>query len=432
MSANSSLDRESFQKLLASAFAVQESRMDRQSLSAMIQIQRLIAAGGLDLDAAIHVIAGHTRDVADASGVAIALLQGHQLVYRAANGTAAPYVGRHMAATLSVAADNQGGREILRVENAHNDPRIEAAICRQFGAESLLIMPIYRDQVVTGVLEVMFREAHAFQDGEVRAYRMMTGLVGEALTRAARAEEKKAVPADVSAPLIVEQTMVEQTMAEHTMAEHPLPPQGEVYCDDAGPENKHAIYRLCAAAMAAAGDLSASWRLPGAAVMISDRIGRLPLRTPQWSAAAAALMALVVIGWSAYSGHHHGQRQKLTVTDQRLSAPADPSLKNNAARGEISRGETKATNTPKSTFKRIRVGKNEIDYVADDVTVRYFAPRPTTEAVRAYNRVEFGNDVTVRYFASDPAIVRPVASVARPINRSLPVPEKPITPRLAR
>jgi hypothetical protein len=82
MSPDSSLDRESFQQLLANAFAVQESQMDRQSLSAIVEVERLIAKGELDVDGAMHLIVDCARNVANATGVAIGLLKGDQLVYR--------------------------------------------------------------------------------------------------------------------------------------------------------------------------------------------------------------------------------------------------------------------------------------------------------------------------------------------------------------
>ena len=45
MSSSSSPDRESFEQLLADAFAVQQSQMDSQVLSAIVEVQRLIAKG---------------------------------------------------------------------------------------------------------------------------------------------------------------------------------------------------------------------------------------------------------------------------------------------------------------------------------------------------------------------------------------------------
>jgi hypothetical protein len=63
---------------------------------------------------------------------------------------------------------------------------------------------------------------------------------------------------------------------------------------------------------------------------------------------------------------------------------------------------TAVPGAPGPEFKRIRVGPNEVDYIADDVTVRHFMPtlaRPG--APRAYKEVHFGPDVTTRYFSSD-------------------------------
>ena len=432
MSTNSSLDSESFQQLLASAFAVQESRMDTQSLSAVIEIQRLIAAGNLDVDVAVQLIADRARRVANAAGVAIGLLQGRQLVYRAGIGSAAPYAGRHLTATLSVSANTKASREILRVENAQTDARIEAAICRQFGAESLLIMPIYQGEVVSGVLEVMFSEAHAFQDREVRAYRLMAGLLGEALQRAAQAEEKR-VPA---LELEIMRPAIEQSASQ--MQELPVQelPADQGFVPEA--ENRHAIYQICQAALAVAGRLPAFWRLPGVGTMIQQRVGRLPLNIsqlniPQLSAVAAAVVAIVIVGWSA-----HGSR--------RVTAPETPELQTtNSVEQQAESASARlipvnashlqssapiaapAKKTSESGFRRVRVGGNEIDYVTDDVTIRYFAPSPALQPLRAYNQVEFGNDVTVRYFPS-----APVVSATHPVNRTLPEREKLIPSKLAR
>ena len=66
--------------------------MDSQSLSAIVEVQRLIAKGELDVDGAMHLIVDCARNVANATGVAIGLLKGDQLVYRAGSGSAATYI----------------------------------------------------------------------------------------------------------------------------------------------------------------------------------------------------------------------------------------------------------------------------------------------------------------------------------------------------
>src|SRR4029077_15675971 len=93
MSPHPSLDHESFQKLLASAYSVQESGMDTQSLSALLELDQLIAMGEPDVDRVMHLVADRARNVANAAGIAIAVRRGDQLVYRAGSGCAASYVG---------------------------------------------------------------------------------------------------------------------------------------------------------------------------------------------------------------------------------------------------------------------------------------------------------------------------------------------------
>jgi two-component system, NtrC family, sensor kinase len=153
MNSNTSLDRESFQMFLANAFEVHKSGLNPKSLSALVELQRFIRTDEFTVDRALHLITDHALTVSNASGIAIALLEANQLVYRARSGLAAMDVGRHVPAMLSVCG-RKARVEILRVENAQTDLRIEAEICRQFGATSLLIPPIYQAKAVTGVLQV--------------------------------------------------------------------------------------------------------------------------------------------------------------------------------------------------------------------------------------------------------------------------------------
>jgi TonB family protein len=64
------VDRETFQAVLASAFAIQQSEMDSQSLSAIVEVGRLVTSGELDVDGAMHLIVDHTRKVANTNEVA--------------------------------------------------------------------------------------------------------------------------------------------------------------------------------------------------------------------------------------------------------------------------------------------------------------------------------------------------------------------------
>src|SRR5947207_15292323 len=96
-----------------------------RSLVAIGAVHQSIATGNVDVDGAMALVADQAQNVANANGVAIGLLEGDNLVYRAGSGDAATYIGRHVKATLS---GSRASAEILRVENTQTDARIEAAI----------------------------------------------------------------------------------------------------------------------------------------------------------------------------------------------------------------------------------------------------------------------------------------------------------------
>ena len=129
MNTHQSFDRESFQSLLANAFSVQQSGMAPESLAAIIEIQRVVTGDGVDAGYAMNLLVERARGIADASGIGIAVLEGNQLVHRAGSGTALENVGSQLTAVFSSAAHDHPRKEILRVENAATDSRIEGEIC---------------------------------------------------------------------------------------------------------------------------------------------------------------------------------------------------------------------------------------------------------------------------------------------------------------
>jgi hypothetical protein len=398
MTAHATPDSESFQKLLANAFAVQESGMDAESLSSIVALQRSIATGELDVDEAMRLIGEHARNVANATGIAIGLLKGDQLVYRAGSGSAAPYVGQHVMATLCVSARNAASGEILRVENAETDARIEATICRQFGAKSLLILPIYHDRVVAGVLEVLFDDAHAFQDREVRSYRLMAGLVGEAMSHAVRPEQKKVLAADLST-------------TRHGIGQIEPQVQKLLADDRSAPATTatRAICEACGAPFAEAGKLRA---LRQSAWPASKRAKRAPFYEGRGRTAVAVAAVLVIASWIAYREHRSTSPQgesalqgSSAIKQPTASVPAKRVSASSTSSPQTGMGLKEEGKAARTMPQRVSVGNNELDYVAHDVTVRYFASKPAAQRVLdRNNQVRYvSEDVTVRYFNPKPA-----------------------------
>jgi len=379
MSSHPSLDPESFEAFLANAFEVQQSGLDPQSLYAVLGVQRFIATPEFNADRALHLIAGCALKISNASGIAIALLESNQLVYRAGSGSAAIQVGRHVPAVLAARSEMQA--EILRVENAQNDYRVQADICKQFGAMSLLILPIYKKQVIAGVLQVHFNEAHVFLDREVRAYRLMAGLVEEVMSRNLQQSTTEA-PAPSVVPAIENNPVPQPVLIEDD--ERPTQPAPALFQFYAAPgENR-------------------VWFNTELARQFGQKVNRL-FTTSIWPLAAAVTAVPLLAVAIQIAHHHHSVPSKVSTT---YSSRPDTSTQNVSpspanAGGQTPDVGTKRTMTPSSGFRRVQVGPNEVDYIADDVTIRHFTNSPARPQTRITDRqVDLGDDVTIRYFSN--------------------------------
>jgi len=406
MSSNSSLDRETFQQLLASAFAVQESQIISQSLSPIVEVERLVATGKLDIDGAMHQMVDSARNVANATGVAIGLLERDQLIYRAGSGSTVSYIGRQVTASLTVSADTKATGEILRVEDAQTDTRIGAAICRQFGAKSLLILPIYHARALAGVLEVLFSEAHVYQDREVRTYRLMARQIEAAMFQAAQLEQKK--------KLTAEQPTTRRSVAQIT-------PQREKFLDDPeslpAPPAQHSIYQGRRTALAIARELPVFKQPVFLAMMILQRAEDGARHGSRRNLALAALTVVVLMGWIAYSARRPASPlgssalPRSTAIEQQVRfQPANATPAKGTSTVQPAPVPVKEARPAGTTLRRVRMGENEVDYIGEDVTVRYFTYKPAPQRRRVgESRVAYiGEDVTVRYFTPKPAVGRDI------------------------
>ena len=269
----SSVDRETFQQLLANAFAVQESQISSQSLAAILDVQRSIAGGKLDLDGVMRRIVESAQNVANATGVAIALLKRDQLTYRAGIGSSVPYLGRQVTASLTVSANGKTNREILRVENADTDTRIEAAICRQFGANALLFLPVYQDGAVAGVLDVRFNEAHTFGDLELRTYRLMAEQIEAALNQDAQLGDLLERGKTTAAPPVPDapEQLAAPELEVAPLEEDFVPPPAFMML----PQNEHSLYARCRAVLADVMQLTIFKQSAWVVTMLTQRAKRL-------------------------------------------------------------------------------------------------------------------------------------------------------------
>jgi len=128
------------------------------------------------------------------------------------------------------------------------------------------------------------------------------------------------------------------------------------------------------------------------------------------TAGAAILLAIAV---QIAQGHHPAS----LMVDRASSMPKERRKyrASNLVPVHVSRKrsyyEKKDAIAPGPAFRRVQVGPSEVDYVAEDVTIRRFTIHPTgTQAGSGGKRTKIGKDVTVRYFSKKATFISQTAA----------------------
>ena len=166
---------------------------DAERLSAIIATQQEIATAGLDLGTVLTLIAERTQAITGATGAAVELAEGDELVYRAASGTAAHSLGLRLKMDASLSGRCVRTGQALRCDDAEADERVDRQTCRVVGLRSMIAVPLLYDRRAVGVLKVLSPQPGAFGDRDVQTLQLMAGLIAAALSHAAAYEAKQAL-----------------------------------------------------------------------------------------------------------------------------------------------------------------------------------------------------------------------------------------------
>jgi putative methionine-R-sulfoxide reductase with GAF domain len=146
-----------------------------------------------DLDATLQLLAERAQYITGASGAAIALRQGENMVCCATAGPSAPDLGAHLQIDSGLTAESVRTRQTLHCDDAENDPRVNRESCRALGIASVVVMPLVRGEEVYGVFELLAGRPHAFEERDFVALQRLAEMIQTAVehAEAARLAEKK-------------------------------------------------------------------------------------------------------------------------------------------------------------------------------------------------------------------------------------------------
>jgi GAF domain-containing protein len=137
----------------------------------------------IDLEPAISVIAERAQTLTGASGAAIALRKGDEMVCRARAGRTAPDLGVRLQSDSGISADCVRTGEVVLCHDAQDDPHVDLAACQRLGVRSILAAPLRHFRRTLGVFEVFSASPHAFAARDVATMQLLSSVMVAAISR---------------------------------------------------------------------------------------------------------------------------------------------------------------------------------------------------------------------------------------------------------
>ncbi|HTU42097.1 MAG TPA: GAF domain-containing protein [Candidatus Aquilonibacter sp.] len=142
-----------------------------------------IHAGELDLEPAISAITDRAQHLTGATGAAIALRRGDEIVCRARAGRTAPDLGVRLQTDAGISAEAVRTGEIMLCNDAERNPRVDLASCRRLGVRSILVSPLRSYRRTLGVFEVLSSSPSAFDERDVATMQLLSSMMVAAISR---------------------------------------------------------------------------------------------------------------------------------------------------------------------------------------------------------------------------------------------------------
>jgi GAF domain-containing protein len=145
--------------------------------------QAEINPGELNLEPGISIITEKAQTMTGATGAAIALRTGSEIVCRARTGRTAPALGVRLQTDSGLSAECVRSGEVLLCNDAESNPRVDWFSCRRLGVRSILVAPLRHYRRTLGVFEVLSSRPNAFDHQDIATMQFLSGMMVATMSR---------------------------------------------------------------------------------------------------------------------------------------------------------------------------------------------------------------------------------------------------------
>jgi putative methionine-R-sulfoxide reductase with GAF domain len=173
----------------ASFSVLAPSRHHARSVAAHVSHGAPVASstdiGDIDLEPAISVITERAQALTRATGAAIALRRGDEIVCRARAGRTAPDLGVRLQTSSGISGECVRTGEVVLCNDSERNQQVDASTCRRLGVRSILAAPLRHFRKTLGVFEVLSSTPNAFTDRDVATMQLLSSTMVATISRLA-------------------------------------------------------------------------------------------------------------------------------------------------------------------------------------------------------------------------------------------------------
>lgn len=147
----------------------------------------------LALDLVLNEIVEQARLATMATGAAIALFRGDEMVCRATSGGSAPDLGVRLNTRTGLSGACVRTRMVQRCDDTQTDPRVDGAALRNLDVRSILVVPIVEQNELIGIFEILSPRIFSFGDREVQTLEALSRRIVRSIEKAAGEPEPEPV-----------------------------------------------------------------------------------------------------------------------------------------------------------------------------------------------------------------------------------------------
>ncbi|MFT3930066.1 MAG: diguanylate cyclase [Spongiibacteraceae bacterium] len=159
------------------------SRLQEQSerFNQVLHIQTALAEAQLNIDAFMRDLVQRMLAIKPTTGAVIEMIEADNMVYVAASGSIAQFVGLRLARGGSLSGLCVEKNEVMISADTDTDPRVDKVACKKVGAATMIVAPLMRIGEPVGVIKIVADRPNAFDDNAVQTLQLMAGALGAAL-----------------------------------------------------------------------------------------------------------------------------------------------------------------------------------------------------------------------------------------------------------